>query len=126
MNRLLYTGVWVVREELGMIGGKVGDGKRKEKKIPQWQQRIEKSIGEWRKDLGRLEELRKSGKLNDEAMEKLDKKYNLLEKGCFLVSTFLKNKIQTGSIKIKNFENKVQQPWHNQLFKNNQSQLYKS
>ena len=27
-----------------------------------------------------MEELRKSGKLNDEAMEKLDKKYNLLEK----------------------------------------------
>ena len=55
-----------------------------------------------------MEELRKSEKLNDEAMEKLDKKYNLVEKGCFSMSTFLKNKIQTGSIKIKNFENKVQ------------------
>ena len=53
--------------------------------------------------------MRKSEKLNDEAMEKLDKKYDLLQKGCLSVSTFLKNKIQTGSIKIKNFENKVQQ-----------------
>ena len=77
------------------------------------------------KDLGKVEELRKSGKLNDEAMEKLDKKHSLLEKGCLSVSTFLKNEIQTGSIKIKNFENKVQQQRHNQLFKNNQSQLYK-
>ena len=69
--------------------------------------------------------MKKSGKLNDEAMEKLDKKYNVLEKGYLLVSMFLKNKIQTGNIKIKNFENKMQQQWHNQLFKNNQSQLYK-
>ena len=72
-----------------------------------------------------MEKLRKSGKLNDEAMEKLDKIYNLLEKGYLLVSTFLKNKIQTRSIKIKNFENKVQQQRHNQLFKNNQSHVYK-
>ena len=107
VNRLLYAGAWVVTEELGMIGGKVGDGSRKEKKKPHWQQRIGKSVGEWRKDLGRVEELRKSGTLNDEAMEKLDKKYNLFEKGCLSVSMFLKNKIQTGSIKIKNFENKV-------------------
>ena len=125
VNRLLYTGAWVVTEELGMIGGKMGDGKREEKKKPHSQRRIEKSIGKWRKYLGRVEELRKTGKLNDEAIEKLDKKYNLLEKGCFSVSTFLKNKIQTGSIKIKKIENKVQQQRHNQLFKNNQSQLYK-
>ena len=109
VNRLLYAGAWVVTEELGMIGGEVEDEKRKEKKKRHWQRRIEKNIGEWTKDLGRVEELRKSGKLNDEAMEKLDKKYNLLEKGCLSVSTFLKNKIQTGSIKIKNFENKVEQ-----------------
>ena len=29
VNRLLYASVWVVTEELGMIKGKVGDGKRK-------------------------------------------------------------------------------------------------
>ena len=62
----------VVTEELGMIGGKMADGKRKEKKKPHCHRRIGKSIGGWRKDLGRVEELRKSGKLNDEAMEKLD------------------------------------------------------
>ena len=31
VHRLLYTGAWVVTEELGMTGGKVGDGKRKVK-----------------------------------------------------------------------------------------------
>ena len=55
-----------------------------------------------------MEELRKNKKLNDEAMEKLDKKYNLLEKGCLSLSMLLKNKIQSGSIKIKNFEKKLQ------------------
>ena len=72
VNRFLYAGAWVVTKELGMIRGKVGDGKRKEKKKPHWQWRIEKSIGEWRKDLGRVEQLRKSEKLNYEPMEKLD------------------------------------------------------
>ena len=76
-----------------MTGGKVADGKSKEKEKPHWQRRIEKSIGEWRKYLGRVEELRKSGKLNDKAVEKLEKKYNLLEKGCLSVSPFRKNKI---------------------------------
>ena len=94
--------------------GRVGNDWRKcrrckeEREEPHWQRRIEKSIGKWRKDLYKVEELRKSEKLNDEAMEKLDKKYNLVEKGCFSMSTFLKNKIQTGSIKIKHFENKAQ------------------
>ena len=83
VNRLLYAGAWVFTEELGMIAGKVGDAKRKEKKKPHWNQRTEKSVGEWRKDLGRVEELKKSEKLNDEAAEKLDKKYSLLEKGSF-------------------------------------------
>ena len=30
-NSFSYAGTWVVTEELGMIGGKVGDAKRKEK-----------------------------------------------------------------------------------------------
>ena len=63
--------------------------------------------------------------MNDEALEKLDKKCNLLEKGCLSVNTFLKNKMQTKSIKIKNFEDKMQQQRQNQLFKNNQSPQYK-
>ena len=37
VSRLLYAGAWVVTEELRMIEGKVGDGKRKEKKKPHWQ-----------------------------------------------------------------------------------------
>ena len=36
-----------------------------------------------------MKELRKNGKLNDETMEKLDKKYNLLEKGCLSVSEYV-------------------------------------
>ena len=66
-----------------MIGGKARDGKRKEKKIPQWQQRIEKSIGEWRKDLGRLEKLRKSGKLNDEEWKSWTRNTIFLRKDVF-------------------------------------------
>ena len=54
VNKLLHAVAWVATEELRMIGGKVEYGKRKEKKKPHWQQKIEKSIGEWRKDLGTM------------------------------------------------------------------------
>ena len=52
INRLLYTGAYVVADRLGFMRKK--KGKRKENKKPRWQRRIEKSIGEWRKDLTKL------------------------------------------------------------------------
>ena len=46
-------------------------------------------------------------KLKDEVMSRLVEKYHLLEKGCLAVVTLLKNKIQSGSVKIKHFTEKT-------------------
>ena len=52
---------------------------------------MERNIVEWRKDLGRVEEVRKGTKLKNEVMRRLVDKYDLLVKGCLVIVTLLKN-----------------------------------
>ena len=111
-------------EELGKIKKKV-EGKNKQKGKPFWQRSVERNIAEWRKDLGRVEEVKKGTKLKDEVMHRLVDKYDLLEKGHLAIVTLLTNKIQSGSVKIKHFTEKTLQHRQNTIFKSNQSQVYK-
>ena len=78
---------------------------------------MERNVVEWTKDLGRVEAVMKGTKLKDEVMRRLADKYDLLEKGCLAVITLLKNKIQSGSVKIKHFTQKTLQHRQNTLFK---------
>ena len=55
VNKLLYTGSYVVCEKLGML---------KEKK-ERWQRRFETSIQRWRKDRARVSETAKGTKLKE-------------------------------------------------------------
>ena len=71
----------LVAEGLGKIKKKA-EGKNIEKVKPFWKRRVERNIVEWRKDLGRVEEVRKGTKLKDKAMRRLIDKYDLLEKWC--------------------------------------------
>ena len=122
INRLLYTGSYVVADRLGLVGKakkKAGNWK------PWWQRRLERSIGEWRKDLSRVEGIRQGKDVSRKVSERLNRKYDLLEKGALWVSTLLKNKINSGSTKIRSFVGKRVAYRQNNLFKNNQSQLYK-
>ena len=122
VNRLLYVGAYMVAERLG----KLGNGKKKkEKGKPWWQRRLEASIGEWRKDLSRVEGIRKGEEVGRKIRDRLDRKYGMVERGALAVSTLLKNKIQSASTKIKWHVGKCVARRQNNLFKNNQSQLYK-
>ena len=70
VNRLLYAGSYIVCERLGVLE------KRKNVKQtnkPWWQRRLEGSISQWRKDLGRISELKKGGKLKERVMNELKK-----------------------------------------------------
>ena len=102
INMALLVGAYLVADSLGKVKSKV-EGKKKEKEKPFWQRRAERNIGEWQKNLGRVEEIRNGTKLKAEVMSRLVEKYNLFEKGCLAVATLLKNKIQSGSAKIKYF-----------------------
>ena len=123
LNRLLLIGGFLVAEGLGKVNKTAGS--KKEKGKPFWQRRVERSISEWRKDLGRVEEIRKGNKVKETVFKQLNRKYDLVEKGCLSVSTLLKNKIQAGSVKIKYFTEKTLQHRQNTMFVNNQSQVYK-
>ena len=57
VNRLLYAGSFVVAERLGLFRQEKKDTLKRKK--PHWQRRIERNIVEWRKDLSRVEEIRK-------------------------------------------------------------------
>ena len=119
VNRFLYAGSYVVCTRLGLI--RKQKGKSLKSKKPWWQRRLEKSIIDWRKDLGRIEELRKGNAMADRIRERLDRKYGLTEKGTLFVSTLLENKIHSGSTKIRWYLEANQRVRQNNLFRNNQS-----
>ena len=75
-------------------------------KKPFWQRRIEGSIVRWRQHLNQVEAIRKGNVVGDKVRKELDRKYQLTERGAWCVSTFLKNKIQAGSTKIRWYEDK--------------------
>jgi len=104
LNRLIYAGSYVVCERLGLMKPKKN---HLQSKKPWWQRRLEKSIVQWRKDLGRIEEIRKGVQLKEKVFRELDDRYKLGERGYRSVVTFLQNKVKAAS------------------FQNNQSQLYK-
>ena len=123
VNRLLYGGGAVVALRLGL---KLGAGKRGQAaKKPQWQRRIETSIVRWRGHLSQVEEIRKGKVVGAKVRRELDRLYSLTDRGALAVGTFLKNKIKAGSTKIRWFEEKNLMRRQNNLFKNNQRQLYK-
>lgn len=121
VNRVLYAGV-VVATRLGL---KTGNGKITETRKPRWQRRVETSIKKWRKDLSQVEEIRKGVNVGPKVKDGLNRRYQLVDRGAVSVSTFLKNKIQAGSTKIRWVEEKKVGRRQNNLFRNNQSQLYK-
>lgn len=123
VNRLLYTGAYVVADRLGLLGK--SKSKKPGKKKPRWQRRIERSITCWRKDVSRVEELRKGTSLSKQVMDELNRKYQVVEKGTLSVLALLKRKIKAGSLKIKGYVDNCMKVRQNNLFKNNQSQLYK-
>ena len=122
VNRLLYAGGAVVALRLGL---KLGAGKKAAAKKPWWQRRIEKSIEMWRGHLSQVEEVRRGNKVGEKVRAELERKYQLTERGTVSVSTFLKNKIQAGSTKIRWHEDKKGSRRQNNLFRNNQKQLFK-
>ena len=83
-------------ERMGMIKGR--KGRRTEE--PFWKRRIKRNIETWRKDLCKLEEVRKGNmRLKQRERERLNRKYQLEERGTLYVSDMLKQKIKAGGVK---------------------------
>ena len=123
VNHLLYACSLVVAERLGMKKKNLGG--RKEKEDPWWKRRIEKKIKDWRKDLSRIDELRRRNwKPTEGERTRMNKLYDLDCKGANEVCALLKSKIYSSSIKVKRYVERKIQFHQNTLFKNSQSKLY--
>ena len=118
----MYAGSYVVTERLGMMKSKK---EQKKDKRPYWQRRLEESISRWRKDLGRIEELRKGVDVSKKIRDELERRYQFTDKGAVAVCTMLRDKIRSGSAQIKNSFGRGIAARQNNLFRNNQSRLYK-
>ena len=123
VNRLLYAGSAVVALRMGLKLGARKRGQAAQK--PQWQRRIEASIVRWRRHLSQLEEIRKGKVVGEKVRRELDRLYSLTDRGALAVGTFLKNKIMAGATKIRWFEEKNLMRRQNNLYQNNQRQLFK-
>ena len=97
VNRLLYAGSFVVCERLGLM--KPQKPTKKSNK-PWWQRRLEGSITQWRRDLGRISEIKKGVKLKERIITELERRYKLRERGTRSVMTFLENKVRAATSKF--------------------------
>ena len=123
VNKLLQAGSYVVAERLGLL--REGRGARQQRKDPWWKRRIEGKIKLWRADLSRVEEALQGRLCDTRVRERLDRVYNFTARGALGVKVFLRSKIQAGSTKIKRYLERNIQFHQNNLFRNNQSNLYK-
>ena len=123
VNRLYYTGMFVVTERLGLLRQTKRNHTKQNK--PWWQRRLESSIVDWRKDLARIDEMKRGVDIRPTIRMRLEGKYKLSERGFTSVRTFLTGKIRAASTKIRWHVEKGNRTRQNNLFQNNQSQLYK-
>ena len=91
LNKLLYAGSYVVCERLGLMKKK---GPAPNFKKPWWQRRLERSVEQWRQDLGRVLEIRKGVHLKERVVKELERRYQLSERGRTTVVSFLKKKFK--------------------------------
>ena len=75
--------------------------------------------------MSRVEEVRKGTEVRRKVYDRLKRRYGMVDRGAAAMSTFLENKIQSGSTKIRWYVGKCVTRRQNNLFQNNQSQLYK-
>ena len=119
----MYAAAYVTTERMGMIKGR--KGRRTEE--PFWKRRIKGNIETWRKDLSKIEEIRRGNmRMKQTERERLNRKYHLEERGTLYVSRMLKQKIKAGGVTIKGYDERCQQFKQNYLFRTNQKLFYKT
>ena len=122
MNNLLYAGAYVVAEKLGKMKKNKTNENPKE---PCWKRRIQANNAEWRKDVSRLNERRKSTfKFDTKDLDRMERKYRLNDVGNVLVIDILKEKISAGATKVRRYQGRELHYHQNTLFATNQKQFY--
>ena len=123
-NTLLLARAHIVRERLGE---KVTELQPKERKAPFWKRRIEDKIGQLRKDISHLAELKSGSQLKQRIVDDLNRRHPLLrKKGNSCVAEELKQRLRAKAAKIKRYNKRIERYHQNKLFGNNQRQFYRN
>ena len=121
MNNLLYAGAYVVAEKLGKNKKTKSNEKQNE---PWWKRRIQANIAEWRKDVTRLNEERRSTfEFEKKDLDRMERKYKQSDAGNAQVINLLKEKISAGTTKIRQNEERGLHCHQNTLFAKKQEQV---
>ena len=124
LTSLLYAAAYATTERMGML--KERRGRRTDE--PFWKRRVKRNIDTWRKDLSKIEEVRRGNKkLKQRERDRLNRKYHLEERWTMYVSGMLKHqKIKAGGMKVKRYDERCQQFKRNHLFRTNQKLFYET
>ena len=121
MNNLLYAGAYVVAEKVGKNKKTKSNEKQDE---PWWKRRIQANIAEWRKDVTRLNEERRSTfEFEKKDLDRMERKYKQSDAGNAQVINLLKEKISAGTTKIRQNEERGLHCHQNTLFAKKQKQV---
>ena len=90
---------------------------------PAWKRRLQQKVTDIGKDLDKLRECRRRD-FGDPMRVRLERKYNIKNKGYEVVIEELKQNLQAKSQKIKRYGERHRQYCENRLFENNQKQFY--
>ena len=118
-NDLIYAAAVVTTERLG-----VKINKKKYKGKLRWKKRLEGQVKQLRKDLSRVEELRRGTTIKAKFEEELQRRYWIKEKDLIAVSEEMKQRITAKAAKITRFQARIDQFRQKRLFRENQSRFY--
>ena len=120
-NKLINaTAIYIARQ----VGIKTSGHEGKGSKDPRWKRRIKDSIAELRRHVNILERS-KQGKLKrKEKYTKLERRYNIIQKGEKVVIEELKQRLQAKSAKLKRYEQRIHRYQVNRLSQQDQKRVY--
>ena len=126
-NTLLLGAAQVITE---MTGTKINmdDGlnpRRKKPQAPFWKRRIEKAIVDLRRDISRLEEIKRGRQLQARIVYKLEQKYKYMKKKSVnVVQEELKQRVRSKANAIRRYDKRCKRFRDNNLFQVNQKKFY--
>ena len=120
-NKLINaTAIYIARQVGLKMGGCEGKGSRE----PRWKKRIKDSIAELRKHVNPLERSKQRKLKRKEKYTKLERKYNIKQKGEKVVIEEFKRRLQAKSVKLKRHEQRIHRYQVNRLLQQDQKRVY--
>ena len=120
-NKLINaTAIYIARQVGLKMGGYEGKGSRE----PRWKKRIKDSIAELRKHVNPLERSKQRKLKRKEKYPKLERKYNIKQKGEKVVIEEFKRRLQAKSVKLKRHEQRIHRYQVNRLLQQDQKRVY--